>query len=50
MAADWAYARIYLNNDAPSAALPAWQHDDHTERAHTALGGHPPISRVVSPP
>jgi transposase InsO family protein/transposase-like protein len=49
MAAEWAYATIYLSNDERAAALPAWQHTYNTERAHTALEGLPPISRVVSP-
>jgi transposase InsO family protein len=49
LAAEWAYATIYLSNDDRAAALPAWQHTYNTDRAHTALGGRPPISRVVSP-
>jgi len=49
MAQEWAYATIYLTNDARAAALPTWQTIYNTERPHTALGGQPPISRVVSP-
>ena len=49
LAAEWAYATIYLSNDERAAALPVWQHTYNTERAHTALGGRPPITRVVSP-
>jgi transposase InsO family protein len=49
MAHEWAYATIYLSNDDRAAALPTWQHNYNTERAHTALEGRPPVSRVVSP-
>ena len=49
LAAEWAYATTYLSNDQRAAALPTWQHTYNTDRAHTALGGQPPISRVVSP-
>lgn len=49
MATEWAYATTYLSNSERAEALPAWQHTYNTERAHTALGGRPPISRVVSP-
>lgn len=49
LAAEWAYATTYLSNSERAEALPVWQHTYNTERAHTALGGQPPISRVVSP-
>jgi transposase InsO family protein len=29
-----------------TAALPIWLHTYNHHRNHTALGGHPPISRV----
>ena len=46
---EWAYRRPYLNNDQRTAALTPWlQHYNH-HRAHTALGGHPPITRTPSP-
>jgi transposase InsO family protein len=48
LATEWAYATTYLTNDQRTAALPTWQQTYNTERAHTALGGRPPISRVVS--
>lgn len=49
LAAEWAYATTYLSNAERATALPAWQQHYNTGRAHTALEGHPPISRVVSP-
>jgi transposase InsO family protein len=49
LATEWAYATTYLSNNQRAAALPTWQNTYNTARAHTALGGHPPISRVVSP-
>ncbi|MEV8439330.1 integrase core domain-containing protein, partial [Actinosynnema sp. NPDC051121] len=30
------------------AALPAWVHDYNTHRAHSALGGQPPITRLTA--
>ncbi|MBU6317980.1 MAG: integrase core domain-containing protein, partial [Acidobacteria bacterium] len=32
-----------------AAALAPWLEHYNTERRHTALGGHPPISRLQSP-
>lgn len=43
---EWAYARLYRSNDARIAALPRWLETYNRRRPHTALGGHPPISRV----
>lgn len=43
---EWAYARPYPSESARRAALPAWLHAYNHHRAHTALGGHPPASRV----
>jgi transposase-like protein len=44
--AEWAYARPYRSEHARRAALPAWLHRYNHHRPHTALGGHPPASRV----
>ena len=33
-----------------AAALPAWLHAYNNHRTHTALGGHPPASRVPNLP
>jgi transposase InsO family protein len=43
---EWAYARIYLDNDARTAALATFLDYYNTERRHTALGGKPPTSRL----
>lgn len=41
---EWAYNRPFTNNDEGLAAhAPRLKHYN-TARAHTALGGHPPIS------
>jgi transposase InsO family protein len=46
---EWAYREIFLDNPARSAALAPWLDHYNTERSHSALDGHPPISRVQSP-
>jgi transposase InsO family protein len=46
LAEEWAYAKVYSSESARRAALPAWLHAYNHHRAHTALGGHPPASRV----
>ena len=43
---EWAYSRPFTSNDERSAALPVWLHTYNHHRSHTAIGGHPPISRV----
>ncbi|TWG28579.1 transposase IS481 family protein [Micromonospora palomenae] len=43
---EWAYARPYLSEAARRRALPGWLHAYNHHRAHTALGGQPPASRV----
>jgi transposase InsO family protein len=47
---EWAYAQVYVSNDERAAALDTWLHLYNHHRAHTALGGHPPISRVNNGP
>jgi transposase InsO family protein len=47
---EWAYRRLYRSQAARTRALPAWVHRYNHHRAHTALGGHPPISRVNNLP
>jgi transposase InsO family protein len=44
---EWAYRRIFLTNDERSAALAPWLEHYNTQRRHSALGGHPPISRLL---
>lgn len=46
LADEWAYAKAYSSEHARRAALPAWLHMYNHHRSHTALGGHPPASRV----
>jgi transposase InsO family protein len=48
--AAWAYVRAYTSNTERTAALDTWLHLYNHHRAHTALGGLPPISRVHTPP
>ncbi len=43
---EWAYLRPYQTNDERTQALAAFLHTYNHHRCHTALGGHPPISRV----
>ena len=46
LADEWAYAKAYRTESARRAALPTWLHMYNHHRSHTALGGHPPASRV----
>lgn len=48
--AEWAYLRPYASNQERTGALDGWLHLYNHHRAHTALGGHPPISRVNNAP
>ena len=43
---EWAYAQIFTSGQARTQALGQWLHTYNHHRAHTALGGRPPISRV----
>lgn len=43
---EWAYLRPYTSNDERSPALADFLHTYKHHRCHTALDGHPPISRV----
>ncbi len=47
LATEWAYRRVFTNNDERSAALAPWLEHYNTERRHSALGGKPPISRLL---
>jgi transposase InsO family protein len=46
---EWAYLRPYTRNDERTAALADFPHTYNHHRCHTALRGHPPISRVNNP-
>ncbi|MFI6012059.1 integrase core domain-containing protein, partial [Streptomyces sp. NPDC051243] len=43
---EWAYLRPYTSNTERTDALTDFLHTYNHHRCHTALGGHPPISRV----
>jgi hypothetical protein len=45
---EWAYARPYASERLRRRALPKWLHMYNHHRAHTALGGRPPASRVTN--
>jgi transposase InsO family protein len=44
---EWAYRQIFLTNQARSEALAPWLEHYNTQRRHSALGGLPPISRLL---
>ena len=46
MAREWAYGLVYSSHRERAAALPHWLNHYNTVRAHSSLGGRPPISRV----
>ena len=41
----WAYARPYTSTSQRNQALQPWLHFYNHHRIHTAIGGHPPITR-----
>ena len=45
---DWAYARPWMSNTQRTASFDAFLDRYNTRRAHTALGGRPPISRLAA--
>lgn len=47
---EWAYVRVYRSEPARTAALDRWLHLYNHHRAHTSLGGNPPMSRVNNVP
>lgn len=44
---EWAYRQVFTTNDQRAAALAPWLEHYNTERRHSALGGNPPISRLL---
>jgi transposase InsO family protein len=46
MADGWAFARLFTTESARRKALPGWLHEYNHHRPHTAIGSHPPISRL----
>ena len=47
LATEWAYRQVFTSNEQRAAALAPWIEYYNTERHHSALGGKPPISRVL---
>ncbi|WP_431927971.1 integrase core domain-containing protein [Amycolatopsis tucumanensis] len=43
---EFAYAQPWTPNTHRLATLPTWVQHYNTERAHSALTGHPPITRL----
>jgi transposase InsO family protein len=43
---EWAYRQVFATNQERADALAPWLEHYNTRRRHTALGGHPPISRL----
>jgi transposase InsO family protein len=50
LADGWAYARLYESESTRRDALPSWLHFYNHHRAHSAIGGLPPISRLNNLP
>lgn len=46
----WAYARFYSSETERQAALPDWIHFYNHHRAHSAIGGKPPVTRLTNLP
>lgn len=44
---EWAYRQVFTTNDERIAALAPWLEHYNTQRRHSALGGLPPISRLL---
>jgi transposase InsO family protein len=43
---EWAYRHVFATNDERTDALEPWLNDYNFRRRHSAIGGHPPISRL----
>jgi transposase InsO family protein len=48
MLAGWAYGALYRNSQERTAALDGWLWHYNHRRRHSALGHHPPITRVTN--
>jgi transposase InsO family protein len=46
LATEWAYRQVFTTNTDRANALAPWLEHYNTQRRHSALGGHPPISRL----
>jgi transposase InsO family protein len=47
LAAEWAYRHPFTTNTARTAALAPWLDYYNNQRRHSALGGQPPINRLL---
>jgi transposase InsO family protein len=45
---EWAYVTGWTSNDQRTTALDGWLEHYNTVRSHSALRGHPPISRLAA--
>ena len=45
---EWAYARAWTSNQARHRGLDRFLHHYNTRRGHSALGGQPPITRLIA--
>lgn len=50
LADGWAYARLYQSTQERDTALPDWLHFYNHHRAHSAIGGQPPVTRLTNLP
>lgn len=50
LADGWAYARFYESTEQRNTALPGWLHFYNHHRAHSAIGGRPPVTRLTNLP
>jgi transposase InsO family protein len=50
LADGWAYARLYESTEQRNTALPLWLHFYNHHRAHSAIGGRPPVTRLTNLP
>jgi transposase InsO family protein len=48
LAQGWAFRRHYATETHRRKALPGWLHEYNHHRSHTAIGGHPPITRLTN--
>ena len=44
---EWAYRQPYASNTERAAALAPWLEHYNTQRRHSAIGGKPPVSRLL---
>ncbi len=47
LATEWAYRQVFTSNDERAALLGPWIEHYNNRRRHSALGGHPPVSRLA---